>query len=141
MLYDKLAGFGVTRETHTLCELAADAGTYINNKIKGKSTGPHSTIKLSELLRDYAVHLSENPADADPCSSDVLWRRLRAYQDNQEITQTDELALKVALASLELKNADFISRERSETLMNFCLNLSVEIARYIRPKFEYAEIA
>lgn len=132
--------FNVSSENLGLCQLIIDSAGYIDFKMRGKKTDLfkiNPTKRLSELLRNFANNLKNDPRSVDGDGILALWETLREYEDNKDIRYTDELALKTSLVAQELRNFEYLPKNRIETLIKFCCDLSKEISRYSQPTASY----
>jgi uncharacterized protein YecE (DUF72 family) len=118
-------------------DLAGNAARSIENLILGRKTSEEEkeVEKLQEYLEKKAIDIRDNARDLDSRLIPLLWQTLSQYNypENSDINTTSELAPKIHLVSLELRNYKSFSKGKLEELRKFCINLSKEATRYESP--------
>ena len=112
-----------------LASLASEAAVDISNCALGNSQEDKSVQHLSSLLNDLTQ--GENPRALLPDNCVVLGYAISGRENFKEYWEgknASEVLLQINLAAKDLRDFKSLPKERQETLTNFCVNLSKEVA-------------
>ena len=117
--------------THLSCHIAGSIDNFILERQLPEQE--QDVKKLENYIKEQAIIMRDDATTIDPRIPLIFWHALLKYPDNSKISKMYELAPKVSLVALELKNYRALSKERLRELRDFCLKLSRESSRYEDP--------